>query len=153
MLDKYRSQIANAYAAINNLTAYAEWNNQLPVAAAAMNNNNIAWRMAEKDEHIEEAKKMAQQASAWAQAELSNPTQKKPTSLTTKNWMEQRRNSAAMFGDTYAFILYKLGDYKTAYPIAKEAAEFKKLEDAEYNERYAMLAVKTLAAEQSTALL
>lgn len=153
VLDKYRSQIANAYAAINNLTAYAEWNNQLPPAAAAKNNNSIAWRMAEKDEHIEEAKKMAQQASTWAKAEISNPTQKKPASLTQKAWMEQRRNSAAMFGDTYAFILYKLGDYKTAYPIAKEAAEFKKLEDADYNERYAMLAVKTLPAAQSTALL
>ena len=82
LVDEISTMIAVSY---THLDVYKrqEWNNQLPVAAAAMNNNNIAWRMAEKDEHIEEAKKMAQQASTWAKAEISNPTQKKPCLLYT----------------------------------------------------------------------
>ena len=58
-----------------------------------------------------------------------------------------------MFGDTYAFILYKLGDYKTAYPIAKEAATINKLKDAEYNERYAMLAEKVIPTADAKKLI
>lgn len=58
-----------------------------------------------------------------------------------------------MFGDTYAFILYKLGDYKTGYPFAKDAAIINKLKDAEYNERYALLAEKALPAGEAKILL
>jgi thiol-disulfide isomerase/thioredoxin len=58
-----------------------------------------------------------------------------------------------MYGDTYAFILYKEGAYKDGLPYAKEAATINKLKNAEYNERYALLAEKVLPAKETTVLL
>ncbi|MEI9957646.1 MAG: hypothetical protein WDM90_15415 [Ferruginibacter sp.] len=49
---------------------------------------------------------------------------------------EQRKSQYAMYADTYAFIMYKTGDYKTGYQYAKEAAAINEYKNAEYNERY-----------------
>ena len=144
------SQIANAYSAEQNFTAYNEWNSKLDKATIALNNNNLAWSMAEQDKDIESAKKMAHDATMYAEAEMKSPSGKIPEGMTSKQWEAERKNSYAMYGDTYAFILYKLGDYKTAFPISKDAATINKFNDAEYNERYAMLAEKVLPATEAT---
>lgn len=151
--DNMKSRIANTYAAEKNYTAYNEWNNKLDKATAASNNNNIAWNMAEDGEHMEEAKKMAMDATMYTKAEMEKPTGKKPETMTAKQWEEQRKNNYAMYGDTYAFILYKMGDYATAFPISKDAATINKLKDAELNERYAMLAEKVLPTADAKKLI
>lgn len=58
-----------------------------------------------------------------------------------------------MYADSYAFILYQLGDYKAGLPYAKEAATINELKDAELNERYALLAQKELPAAAATKLI
>lgn len=153
LIDNLRSQLASAYIKAKDYQSYNELSKEMSAAARASSNNNIAWNMAESDENIEEAKKMAVYATTWAKNEMTNPTDKKPDAITNKQWEQQRKSSYAMFGDTYAFILYKLGDYKSGYPIAKEAATINKLKNAEYNERYALLAEKALPATEAKKLL
>ncbi len=153
MTDDLKSNLANAYAKAKNYTAYHKWNDGLGKTAAASNSNNISWNMAEKDEDLEEAKKMTTSATAFAKSEMLKPTEKKPTDISSKQWEEQRKFNYAMYGDTYAFIMYKLGDYKTAYPVAKEAAGINKFKNAEYNERYAMVAEKVLTPAETRKLL
>ena len=153
MIDNMKSQIATAYANAKDYKLYNEFSKELSKSAMASNNNNIAWKMAEADENLEEAKKMAAVATAYAKSEMEKPTEKIPDGVTKKQWEQQRKGSYAMYGDTYAFILYKLGDYKTAYPIAKDAAGINKFKDAEYNERYALLAEKALPAKEAKPLI
>ncbi|RYF79584.1 MAG: hypothetical protein EOO03_18055, partial [Chitinophagaceae bacterium] len=152
-VDNLRSQLANAYAGAKDYDKFQQWNSSLAKSAAAMNSNNLAWKMAENDDNIELAKKMAYDATMYAKGEVEKPSDKKPEGMTSKQWKQQRETNYAMFGDTYAFILYKLGDFKTAYPIAKDAATINKLKDPEYNERYALLAEKTLPSTESKKLI
>ncbi len=153
LITNLKSQVANAYAAEKNYKTYNEWNNGLDRPLAASNNNNHAWTMAESGENMEEAKRMAYEATTYAKNEMLSPSVKKPEGSTAKQWAEQRSNVYAMYGDTYAFVLYKMGDYKTAFPIAKEAATINKLKDAELNERYALLAEKVLSPAEGKKLI
>lgn len=157
LLDNFNMQLntakVNAAAKAKDYDAYYKALSQLKPAQQASLNNNLAWEMAEKDENIEEAKKMSWQATSYAQKEAKTPSEPKPENMTSKNWEENRQRSYAMYGDTYAFILYKLGDYKTGYTYAKEAATINKLKDPEYNERYAILAEKVLPANEAKKLL
>lgn len=144
LIDNFRSQLANAYANAKDYKAYNEWNNGLSKAGAASNNNNISWNMAEKDENLEEAKKMSYSATMYAKNEMLKPTEKQPDYATKKQWDKQRKSMYAMYADTYSFLLYKTGDFKTGYQYAKEAAIINEFKNAEYNERYTQLLVKVV---------
>ena len=152
ILDNYKSQMAVAYAKAKDYSSYSEWSKGLSKQTVAFNNNNIAWDMAQTGENLEQAKKLSYEAISYAKNEMLKPSAKKPDYNSTKQWTQERKSTYAMFGDTYAFILYKLGDYKTAYPIAKEAAAINK-NDAEYNERWALLAEKVLSAAEAKKIL
>lgn len=153
LMEYMKSQIANAYANEKNYTAYKEWNNKLDKSGAAFNNNNLSWNMAEAGENIEEAKRMAFDATMYAKSEMEKPSEKKPETMTTKQWEQQRKGNYAMYGDTYAFVLYNLGDYATAFPFSKDAATINNFKDAELNERYAMLAEKVLSTAEAKKLV
>ena len=151
--DNLKFQVANAYAKAKDYKSYNEWNNQLSKSTIASNNNNVAWAMVEAGDNLEEAKKMAYQATSYAKNEMRHPTEKKPDNNTLKQWEEERKRTYAMYSDTYGFILYKLGDYNSGYLIAKEAATINKLKDADYNERYALLAEKAIPTSEAIKLL
>ncbi len=153
MYDAMVSRIANAYASEKNYKAFNEWNSKLSKDMQASNNNNLAWSMAEADENMDAAKQMAYSATMYTKSEMESPSGKKPDNMTAKQWKEQREGSYAMYGDTYAFVLYKMGDYATAFPISKDAATINKLKDADLNERYAMLAEKVLPAAEAKKLI
>ena len=152
-VNNFRAQLANAYGAAKDYDNYKTLASQMDKPAKAMSHNNLAWNMAEQDENIPLANEMATEATTFAKNEITNPTEKKPDYLTNKQWLDSRKSTYAMFGDTYAFILYKQEDYKKGLPIAKEAATINKLKDAEYNERYAMLAEKAMPAAASKKLI
>ncbi|MGC4100628.1 TlpA family protein disulfide reductase [Ferruginibacter sp.] len=143
-IDALKSRIALAYAKAKDYAAYNQWNNQLPAAMAASNNNNISWGMAEKSEDLEEAKKMSLAATIYAKAEITKPTVKKPEYFTERQWIGNRKGQYAMYADTYSFIMYKTGDYKTAYQYAKDAAADEKNKNADYNERYSLALEKVM---------
>lgn len=154
LIDNFRGQLASAYGKAKNFTAYHEWNNKInKKALAASNNNSLAWNMAEADDNLPEAKKMSASATAYVKSEMLKPTEKKPDYATKKQWDKQRRSIYAMYGDTYAYILYKEGNYKEGFTYAKDAATINELKDAELNERYALLAEKVLPAAQSKKLI
>ena len=146
MIENFKSQLAAAYANAKDYTSYNEWMKGVNKAQVASSNNNIAWAIAEKDESLEEAKKMSYTATTYAKAEMQNPAEKKPESITKKQWDKQRKSTYAMYADTYAFILYKSGDYKNGYQYAKDAAGINEFKNAEYNERYCQLMVKVTPA-------
>jgi thiol-disulfide isomerase/thioredoxin len=153
IVNNFRGQLASTYAKAKDFTNYKLLTSQMDMASKASANNNIAWDMAEKGEDLAVAKDMAQEATMYTKAEITKPTEKKPDFLTNKQWEESRKGNYAMFGDTYAFILYQLGDYKTGLPIAKEAATINKLKDADYNERYALLAEKAMPIAETKKLI
>jgi thiol-disulfide isomerase/thioredoxin len=153
LINNFKGQLANAYLAAKNYTAYNDISKDLEKSTVAMGKNNIAWAMAEKGEDLQKAKQMSYEATMYAKSEVTKPTEKKPDTYTTKQWEENKKGTYAMFGDTYAYILYQLGDYKTGLPIAKEAATINKLKDPDYNERYAMLAEKAMPLSESKKLI
>lgn len=146
VLDNFKMQLTNGYAQVKDYTSYYQWHDQLRKATAASVDNNNAWGMALKNEQIEEAKKMSLAATAYAKAEMQKPSEKKPDYFTAKQWEGSRKNQYAMYADTYAFIMYQTGDYKTGLQYAKDAAAISKNKNAEYNERYSQLMEKVLPA-------
>ncbi len=149
MIQNIRSQIANAYANSKNYAAFKEIAQDLEPASKYSVYNNLAWQWAEANQNIAEAEAMAKEATEWTKKEVATPTEKKPEQLTQKAWLKKREADYSMYGDTYAFILYNKGDYKTGLPYAKDAATIAKLKDAELNERYAMLLEKAAPADEA----
>lgn len=139
------SALAGSYAEAKDeskrdIEKYKSISAKLPADVQASLYNNISWRNAEKDILLELGKEHSAIATKWAKNEVTNPTTKKPPSLTNKAWEDNRKETYAMFADTYGYIMYKLKDYKTGFPYVKEAAvDIKKKKDPEYNDRYAML--------------
>ena len=152
-IDFMRQGLANSYAAAKDFTNYHKVLAEMDPASQASLNNNISWGMAEKDENLAEAKKMSFQATSFAKNEVTKPSNPKPGNLTNAQWKESREYTYSMYGDTYAFILYKLGEYAEGYKYAREAAAFHKFKNPEYNERYVMLANKVLPAPETKKLI
>ena len=149
-----QQQVANAYLQEKNWKGLFEYAKNLTAASRASMFNNVSWNMAEEGiENIQEAKRMSYEATSWAENEVKAPTEKKPAMLTGLQWEEQRKRNFAMYADTYAFILYQNGTYKEGLPYAKSAATYNKFADAEYNERYALLAEKALPASEAQKLI
>ena len=111
--------------------------------------NSAAWASFEKGTDLNFAEKLAKQATSISKAELLNPTDKKPNLLTAKQWADERGNTYASYADTYASILYKLGKYKAALPLATDAAlTYNKGNNTALNATYAMIAEKVLPASK-----
>ncbi|MFN0175291.1 MAG: TlpA disulfide reductase family protein [Saprospiraceae bacterium] len=109
---------------------------QLPDAERAGAYNNVAWELAEKGENLEEARILAATAVDWVRKEMTRPTLTKPPFITSKQWAEQRKQTFAMYGDTYGLVLSKSGDAVSAAALQAEVIEITKGEEAEMNERY-----------------
>lgn len=108
--------------------------------------NSAAWRIQESGTDLEYAEEFTKQATAYAKAEWKSPTGKKPPYMTETQWQEQREFTYAMYADTYAMVMYKLGKYKQGLPYAKEATlGLRKGQDPEFNTTYALLAEKALS--------
>lgn len=146
IIENLKWHIAVKYAIAKDYKSYNEWNNKLSKSMAASNNNNRAWAMAEVNENIDTAKKMSLSATTYAKAEMLKPSEKKPDDVTVKQWEGSRKNQYAMYADTYAFIMYQTGDFKTGLQYAKDAAVISKYKSADYNERYSQLMEKVLPA-------
>lgn len=138
-----QSTIAEAYLKDKNIPALNIWTKDLPMSEKASLYNNTTWNMALAKDNLPLAKRFSYEATSWAKKEMVAPTEKKPESVTKKQWEKQRKNTYSMYADTYALILYELKDYKNGYQYAKASAgDIREFKDAEYNERYCQLMVK-----------
>lgn len=147
MVGMLRSRLAMGYAKEKDYLSFETWSKDLSKESLYSIHNDLAWSMAENGENLEQAKKYSFAAAMYAKNEMLKPTKARPVDLSTKQWLDRRKGTYGMYADTYAFILYKLGDYKAGLPYAKEAAAIYKL-DAEYNERYALLVEKAMPLKE-----
>lgn len=131
-----RANLANKIADSGNWAKFRTLAAQLPDAERSSAYNNLAWELAEKGENLEEARIMASFAVEWARKEMTNPVTSKPPFSTAKQWAEQRKQTFAMYGDTYSFVLNKSGDPISAATLQAEVVEITKGLEAEMNERY-----------------
>jgi thiol-disulfide isomerase/thioredoxin len=136
--DNFRSQLASAYLAANNMDGYKKWyplvKNKTALANAL---NGVAWPLAEKGERLDEAAVLSKQSLDILDAALSDASGGMYS--TPKQAKENNRASYNMFADTYAFILYKQGKFPEALAYQQKVYDSAKYQDAEINEHYAMI--------------
>ena len=130
------ANVANKMADSGDWLSFRSIAAKLPAADRASTYNNLAWELAEKGENMEEARNLSAIAVDWARKEISNPTTAKPLFSTNKAWIEQRKQTFAMYGDTYGVILSKSADAIGAAALQAEVVEVTKGKEAEMNERY-----------------
>lgn len=149
--DYMQGYIARMYASDakkKDLEKFKKYMQAVPNESRFASYNNTAWGMAEKDQDIEFAKQLSYEATTWAKNEILKPSGKKPDMRTSNQWNKERKFTYARYADTYAYILYKLNDYKTGMQYAKEAVAIREKKDPEYNDRYALLLEKTAPPAQ-----
>lgn len=100
--------------------------------------NEYAWQLA--GEGLEnEAPQLGLASDLSARSlMLLTPDNKKPPTMSQSEWGRNIEASKAMYGDTYAMILYKQGKYNEALDQQKMAVEMYGYNDLEMNERYAV---------------
>ncbi len=112
--------------------------------------NDYAWTLA--GEGIEGEAPHLDVAALLSASSLNCLTQnlKKPATLSKTEWEKNLDYSRAMYGDTYALILYKQGKYNEAIDHQSFAVKTSKYNDIEMNERYVVYLEK---ADQKEELL
>lgn len=151
-LDFFRQQYLSTYVASKDWDGLRKAMKEIAFddkAQLASFYNNTAWNMQGDSTELALAEEMSRFATTWAKGEMTKPAGKKPAYLTTSEWEKNKQMGYAMYADTYAMIMYRMGQYKKGFPYAKEAAMvIHKGADAEQNNTYALLAEKVLPAKQ-----
>jgi thiol-disulfide isomerase/thioredoxin len=112
--------------------------------------NSAAWEMQKTSTDLKIAEEMSRFATEYTKSEWKKPTAKKPEYTTGKQWEQNRKNTYGMYADTYAMIMYRMGEFKKGLPYTKEAALIiAEGNDPEQNNTYALLAEKVLPAKQN----
>lgn len=103
--------------------------------------NNLAWKMSgetldkKEGEDLKKAKEFSGKSLEYLKASIEHPSNK-PTYYTDKEYKKNLEYSYGMYSDTYALILWKLGEEKTAYEYQKNAVKSMNMGDGDANERY-----------------
>ena len=137
--DKMTSGLIDQYAGKEDWTMVSSMINEItdPMRKASVC-NNYAWTLA--GEGIEgEAPHLdvASQLSATSLSAISGDLNK-PSMNTKLEWERNLDFTRAMYGDTYAVILYKEGKYNEALDHQSFAVKTYQYEDIEMNDRYAL---------------
>lgn len=147
-LPNYRIAVLNSYLTAKDWSGFKAASANTTISDSnqlASAYNNSAWAIQQTDSNLVIAEELSKFAVERAKAQWKNPTAPKPDYLTEKQWEETRKSTYAMYADTYAMILYKLGKYKQGLPYAKEAAlAIREGKSADENYTYSLLASKVL---------
>lgn len=140
--EEAREEIGELYSLLGNKAAeQRNWDvvakaaGKMAAKAKASLFNNVAWELAEKNENMEQARKMAESATEWARAEMLYPQDAKPGYLPTRQWDRNRKYTYAQYADTYAFILDKLGDPAAAAQYQEQVVDITEADDVDMNDR------------------
>jgi thiol-disulfide isomerase/thioredoxin len=138
--------MANAYVAKKDWQKMKEMAVEITdKAQLASMYNNAAWGMQQTSENLSVAEEMSAFATEYSRKQWQNPVEKRPESMTEKQWKQNNEATYAMYADTYAMIMYRKGEYKKGYTYTKEAAQtIMKGKDADQNNTYSLLAEKVL---------
>ena len=111
--------------------------------------NSAAWEMQKTNDNLAMAEEFSRIATAYAKENMKSPMGKRPSYLTQKQWVKQSEYSYGIYADTYAMVLYRMGEYKKGLPYAKESAlVINKGKDPEQNNTYVLLAEKSVPAKK-----
>lgn len=102
-------------------------------AAWALSGESLESKVSKSD--LQLAKEFASKAVANLKASLENP-KSRPVYYTEKEYKKNSKYSVGAYSDTYALILWKLGEKKEAYKIQEAAVKDMNLSDQEANERF-----------------
>lgn len=137
----YYSDMASAAANKKNWSLFKKYTAMVKdKESLAGTYNNLAWTMAgegldKKATDLKMAKELSSRSLEYLKASMEHPTNKPPY-YTDKEYKKNLDYSYGMYSDTYAMILWKLGDEKTAYEYQKNAVKDMNMGDGEANERY-----------------
>jgi hypothetical protein len=150
-LPVYKGMLIQAYANNKDWTGFkaaiAKYN--IPSNQLEGIYNNLAWKMQETGDNLKLAEEFASQATIFSKNDWLKPSGPKPATLTKSQWDRSRERTYGRNADTYAMVLYKLGEFKKGFPYAKESAlTIEKGEWAVNNTTYALLAEKTMSAKK-----
>ena len=146
MMDRFRMSLMSTYAKDKDWDSYKKLGEKLSKKSLiAQSYNGVAWGLQEKNEDLNMAKDLASAACEITRSEWKNPTETRPDYATAKDWEMQRKFSYGMQADTYAMVLYRLGEYKKGFDLTKEAAiTIYEGKNIDQNNTYALLAEKVL---------
>ena len=108
--------------------------------------NTTAWKLAGGGINgtpgdVKMGKELSWQSLVLAQ-EAMNDAKSKPPFLTAKQYKKRLEGNYFTFADTYALLLYRLGDYKNAWEYEKKAVDDANRRDVSLNEAYALYTEK-----------
>ncbi len=138
MMDQMTSSLAQHYASKEDWTMMKSYVDQIkdPMTRASVS-NNYAWSLSGESIEAEAPDlEIAGNLSSTSLSLLSAETTV-PTGLTKTEWNENLEGTRAMYGDTYALILFKQGKYEEALDHQLYSVKKYEYQDAEMNERYA----------------
>jgi hypothetical protein len=147
----YKTQIPQLYINNKDWTGFktAVDNAGLTPSQQASLYNNAAWEIQKTGENLKLAEEYSRTAINLSKDEWVKPSVDKPATLTKSQWDRNRERTYGMYADTYATVLYKMGEYKKAFPYAKESAlTIAKGELPADNNTYALLAEKVLPVKK-----
>lgn len=147
----YKSQIPNAYLAKKDYVNFKKSIEELNITGSELADiyNSAAWEMQKTGDNLPLALEFSRTATNYSKEAWQNPTGKKPDYLTQKQWIASNKSSYASYADTYAMVLFRMGEYKKGLPYAKDAAMLiNSGKSAGLNNTYALLAEKTLPKKQ-----
>jgi thiol-disulfide isomerase/thioredoxin len=111
--------------------------------------NNAAWEMQKTNDNLIFAEEFSRIATNSSKELWNNPTGEKPAYLTQKQWLKNNEYTYALYADTYAMVMYRMGNYKKGLLYAREASiVINKGIDPEQNNTYALLAEKSLPQKE-----
>ncbi|MBD0297769.1 MAG: TlpA family protein disulfide reductase, partial [Flavisolibacter sp.] len=110
--------------------------------------NEIAWELQKTSSDLNFAEEVARKATENAKKQITHPTTKKPSYLTPKQWEKERKFTYAQFADTYAMVLYRMGQYKKGFSYIQDAVKIGERKNTNHNNTYALLAEKVLPEKQ-----
>lgn len=94
--------------------------------------NSIAWQMIETGQDLQKAVLLAKKGLDRARQQEERS---KPPYLSTRQWMRSKEYGIGMIADTYAFGLFKLGNFREAEEAYEEAYHATQGREAEINAR------------------
>jgi len=150
-LGYYKTQIPQAYLTAKDYDNFKKTAIDLNITEKtdmASLYNNKAWDMQKNGENLALAEEISRFATMYAKETWQNPG-KKPDYFTQRQFVENNKYTYAMYADTYAMVLYRIGQYKKGLPYAKEAAlTINNGKDPDQNNTYALLVEKVLPKKQ-----
>jgi peroxiredoxin len=110
--------------------------------------NSVAWEMVEQEINLKTAVELAKKGVELARKEIENPTSKKPSYITEKQWQKNLKIPLGNILDTYGLALYKLGQVEESISYFAEAIKIFDKGNKDINERYAQALLETGKTEK-----